>query len=517
MSSRIFISSVQKEFKAERTALARFIEDDPLLGKQFETFVFERDVPAKDRRPDAVYLEELAHCDLYLGLFGDEYGWEDSAGLSPTHLEFNKAAELRIPRLIYIKGSGDQNKHPKMRSLIQAAGNEIIRRRFESFDDLRANVYASLVSHLESTGILHQLPWDATPARGATLADVDAKAITQFVRGARKWRNFPLPEDASPSEVLDKLHLLDGDVPTQGAILLFGREPQRFLPASLVKCAHFHGTTVAKPIPAHLDVRGTAFDLVNGAVDFVLSKINVSVGTRKQSSQAPVEYEIPLEVIREAIVNAVAHRDYTSNASVQVSLFADRLEIWNPGNLPPALTLELLRHEHRSFPRNLLFAEALYLVRYIERYGTGTGDMIRLCREAGLPEPDFRLTDGFVTIIQRPARMKSVPVTGHDSGPVTPPVTAPVTPPVTPPVTAPGNDYVLKLLKFLGEAGAANNTEIRQAFGLKDRRRLRDTYLEPAIREKLIEYTIPEKPTSRLQKYRLTEKGRALLSRFKPL
>lgn len=85
-------------------------------------------------------------------------------------------------------------------------------------------------------------------------------------------------------------------------------------------------------------------------------------------------------------------------SSVQKEFKAERTalarfisEIWNPGNLPPALTLELLRHEHRSFPRNLLFAEALYLVRYIERYGTGTGDMIRLCREAGLPEPDFRL------------------------------------------------------------------------------------------------------------------------------
>ena len=71
--------------------------------------------------------------------------------------------------------------------------------------------------------------------------------------------------------------------------------------------------------------------------------------------------------------------------------------------------------EHRSFPRNLLFAEALYLVRYIERYGTGTGDMIRLCPEAGLPEPDFQLTDGFVTIIQRPARLKSTPAASRNT------------------------------------------------------------------------------------------------------
>jgi len=77
--------------------------------------------------------------------------------------------------------------------------------------------------------------------------------------------------------------------------------------------------------------KGTVFDLVDQAVDFVLSKINPAVGTREHSTQAPVAYEMPQEVVREAIVNAVAHRDYTSNGSLQVMLFADRLEVWNPG------------------------------------------------------------------------------------------------------------------------------------------------------------------------------------------
>lgn len=95
---------------------------------------------------------------------------------------------------------------------------------------------------------------------------------------------------------------------------------------------------------------GTVFDLVDDAVDFVLSKIALSVGTREAGPQAPVRYEIPKEVVAEAIVNAVAHRDYTSNGSVQVMLFADRLEIWNPGALPPSLTLEKLRVAHGSVP-----------------------------------------------------------------------------------------------------------------------------------------------------------------------
>ena len=95
-------------------------------------------------------------------------------------------------------------------------------------------------------------------------------------------------------------------------MLLFGKSPQRSLLSSEVRCAHFHGTEVAKPIPSYQVYKGTAFQLVDQAVDFVLSKIALSVGTRAESVQAPVAYEIPKEVVTEAIVNAVAHRDYTS-------------------------------------------------------------------------------------------------------------------------------------------------------------------------------------------------------------
>ncbi len=143
-----------------------------------------------------------------------------------------------------------------------------------------------------------------------------------------------------------------------------------------------------------------------------MSKINLSVGTRVQGPQAPVEYEIPRDVVAEAIVNAVAHRDYNSNGSVQVMLFTDRLEVWNPGTLPAALTLDKLRQPHSSIPGNPLLAEPLYLTKYIERMGTGTRDMIRKCVAAGLPEPEFTLTDGFVTTIQRSDGPKSASKSG---------------------------------------------------------------------------------------------------------
>jgi ATP-dependent DNA helicase RecG len=140
------------------------------------------------------------------------------------------------------------------------------------------------------------------------------------------------------------------------------------------------------------------FEQANQARDFVLAKINRAIGTRATSITAPATYELPPDAIGEAIVNAVAHRDYHSNASVEVRLFADRLEVWNPGRLPGTLTLDDLRNDHPSVPNNPLIAESLYLTRYIEKAGSGTQRMIELCREAGLPEPQFEQRSGSFVI-----------------------------------------------------------------------------------------------------------------------
>lgn len=130
----------------------------------------------------------------------------------------------------------------------------------------------------------------------------------------------------------------------------------------------------------------------------MLGKINRAIGTRGAGTTAPATYELPPDAIGEAIINAIAHRDYYSNASVEVRLFADRLEVWNPGKLPDTLTLDSLRTDHPSVPRNPLIAESLYLTRYIESVGSGTQTMIELCKNAGLPEPQFEQRSGFFVV-----------------------------------------------------------------------------------------------------------------------
>lgn len=500
MKQQIFVSSVQKEFAAERKALAEYLAGDPLLRRFVDTFLFERDVPASDRRPDAVYLDEVRHCDLYLGLFGDEYGWENKHGRSPTHLEYNEATRLGKSCLIFVKGMTDRAKHPKMQALIRKVGASLMRRRFGSTEELVAAVYASLVRILEKRELIRSGPFDATFCCDATLDDLDEDYITRFLGLARRGRNFPLPGD-TPPEVLAHLNLLDKGRPTHAAVLLFGKQPQRFLITSEVKCAHFHGNEVEKPIPSYQVYKGTVFDLVDQAQDFVLSKIDLWVGTREESTRAPTKYEIPREAVTEANVNAVVHRDYTSKASVQVMLFRDRLEIWNPGFLPPPLTPETQRGPHPSIPHNPLLAEPMYLTRYIERMGTGIRDMFRRCRNAGLPEPEIRLDAGsFVLTIRRKATVAGDQPDARSR-------------PSTDPVTDPAVDPVARVVLALA-AGEMAPSALWERLGLKHRPTFRETYLRPALELGLVEPTIPDRPTSPLQKYRLTKEGCSLLEQL---
>jgi ATP-dependent DNA helicase RecG len=385
---RIFISSVQKELAAERLALAQYIRADALLSRFFEAFLFE-DLPAADARADAVYLSEVDRCDVYLALLGESYGFEDEQGISPTEREFDRATAAGKPRLMYVLGQ-DAERHPKMQALVQKAGDQLIRRRVGTIDELKQAVYASLVEHLTQQGAIQTKPFEERPCVQASLDDIDTASLAQFVRRASRERQFPLPDSTPAREVLTHLNLLDGIQPSHAAVLLFGANPQRFMPSAEIRCMHFHGTQVQRPVPFYRIYKGALFEQVDQATDFVLSVLNRAVGTRAESNQAPVTYEIPPDVVREAIINAVAHRDYAvAGQAIQLSVFVDRVEVTNPGALLPPLTPEDLLIAHRSVTRNPRLCDALFLAHYIEKYGTGTLMMVDECRRHGLPEPRF--------------------------------------------------------------------------------------------------------------------------------
>ncbi|MFA5268237.1 MAG: ATP-binding protein [Methanoregula sp.] len=296
-----------------------------------------------------------------------------------------------------------------MQSLIGRATPHVVRRRFTTIDELKTELYAALVQFLCDSKIISCTPFDESACPGATLADISDEKVAWFIPVAKKERGFPLKDGTPTEQVLKHLDLLEGDKPTNAAILLFGVKPQKFIPASEIKCMHYHGTVAAKPIPSHQVFTGTLFDQADQAADFILSKINRIVPPRDSAPVSETKYEIPKEVIQEAVINAVAHRDYTSSASVQVSVFSDRIEVRNPGSLPPDLTFEDLKIKHSSRPRNHRIAKPLFLAHYIEKIGYGTTQMITGCRDAGLPEPEFAQSGGeFVVTLWRDWLTESV-------------------------------------------------------------------------------------------------------------
>jgi predicted HTH transcriptional regulator len=494
---KIFISSVQKEFKEERVALRDFVTRDPLCRRYFEVFLFE-DMPARDRHPDSVYLEEVRSCDVYVCLLGNEYGAQDSKGISPTEHEFCEATKQGKARLLFIKTGDDDNRHKKTVKLMKKAGGEMIRRRFSNVSELISQVYAALVQYLEDEGILQTVPFDAAVCRGASLSDIDEEYIENFLETARAERKFPLPQNTTAKKLFAHLNLTtDGKISNAG-ILLFCRKPQKFrhLMCAEVKCMHYHTTEVRKPIPSYQIYKGTLFEQVDEAVDFVLGKLDRSVTPSKTAIASDVAYEIPKMVIREAIVNAVAHRDYTSNAGIQVMLFSDRLEVWNPGALPPGMTMKSLRTEHSSIPRNPLISEPLFWARYIERAGTGTLDMIALCRKVGIPEPQFEQREGqFVLTIRRKKtaqRKKAQAQVEAQEAQVEAQVE----------LTEWQRNILLACAK-----GAKSGKELLSIAGYTKRTGNFKKGVQRLLDYELIAHTIPDKPNSRLQKYRLTQKG----------
>jgi ATP-dependent DNA helicase RecG len=236
-------------------------------------------------------------------------------------------------------------------------------------------------------------PFYLTPVKGGKMTDIAPGRIDWFVSEASAKRKFTFEKTPTPMNVLTELGLLEKNQLLHAALMLFGKKPQRFSPAAVVKCSHYYGSTVTRPIPSHQVFGNTLFEQADTAADFVLSRLDRTVGNREKTTVADEKLEIPKEAIREIIVNAVVHRNYDSNASVQIDVFADRVEIMNPGGLPNELSVDDLFKEHLSVPVNPFLARPFYLAGYINQLGYGTQNVVKWCRKVGLPDPGFDPTE----------------------------------------------------------------------------------------------------------------------------
>ena len=235
-----------------------------------------------------------------------------------------------------------------------------------------------------------QLPFDRREVSDATTDDLDAARLLWYLQRAAQERGIPVDLAAPLAENLKRLGVAaerNGRlVLTTTALLLFGKRPQQFLSYTMVRIARFQGTTPLNFID-RLDCFGTLPEMIDEAERFVRRNTRVAAKITGFERREITEYPYP--AIREAIANAVAHRDYDRvDVEVRVSIFADRIEVQSPGRLPAPLTVDTLGEEYAL--RNRQIAELLFNIRYIERWNTGIQRIRRWMRGHGLPPPVFQ-------------------------------------------------------------------------------------------------------------------------------
>jgi ATP-dependent DNA helicase RecG len=239
---------------------------------------------------------------------------------------------------------------------------------------------------LEKVGVT----WDEVPETRAKVSDIDDERLAGFRALCNEKRRRLMPQADSDQAVLDKLGLLKNGKPLRAALLLFGREPQRWYPSASVKIGRFRP---GNNIVDDKEVGGTLFDQIDSVMEYFREHLQ----TRFKLTGAPareVIWEYPLEALREAVTNAVCHRDYMDVSQTQVRWYDDQILILNPGGLIPPLNPQALLRMHVSKQRNRKIAEMLYYAGLIEKWGSGTLEIMRSCAKAGLPAPRFEEDQG---------------------------------------------------------------------------------------------------------------------------
>jgi predicted HTH transcriptional regulator len=248
--------------------------------------------------------------------------------------------------------------------------------------------------------------WELQPARKATLKDIDLARVAAYLkqRAVEGYYNSRF-EDVEQALAGMDCAIVTGNgelVPTNAGILFFGSDPQLYLMQSEVVCVLFHDELGVGGYVDRKIIRGTMKELIDGTEEF-LHKY-VAVGAKIEGWKRIDLPEYPLEALREAVVNAVVHRDYSRDGeSIRVFYYRDRIEIHSPGLLLPGISVEQMsRGEVTSKLRNPVLANLLRDVPgYMERMGSGVRFMLNETKRMGLPTPEFREMSEFVVTFRK--------------------------------------------------------------------------------------------------------------------
>lgn len=230
--------------------------------------------------------------------------------------------------------------------------------------------------------------WDGVPVPNVTADNLKNETFDFFRKKATKSKRLE-PEDLAGTNqellVSLQLYLDDEKMLKRAAILLFHPQPEKYVTGAYIKIGYFENEA---DLLYQDEAHGNLFEQIEKTMDLLFSKYIKALISYEGISRVET-YEYPKEAIREALLNAVAHKDYSGGAPIQIKVFKDRLMIWNDGQLPDNWTISNLLKKHASKPFNPDIANTLFRSGYIESWGRGIEKMISFCKEARIPEPNY--------------------------------------------------------------------------------------------------------------------------------
>lgn len=207
-------------------------------------------------------------------------------------------------------------------------------------------------------------------------------------------------EDSLDDLLGTRFHILKDGYITNAGMILFGKNLGLKYPQCFLKMAVFEGNSILSNMRDSQQLYGNAFEIYQQAMKFAQHNLKVSSIFEENSLERRDIPQIPILALRELIVNAICHRDYSDKTGeITLAIFNDRLEVWNIGKLHSDLSIEKLKEKHASRRTNPKIAEVFYFCKYIDRWGMGTLRVIELCQKNGMPEPHFKEENGGISAI----------------------------------------------------------------------------------------------------------------------
>lgn len=228
--------------------------------------------------------------------------------------------------------------------------------------------------------------WDGVPVPKVTVADLSDRAFAHFRKRAITSKRLPKEEaSVNNSTLLEKLRLVEGPYLKRAALLLFHSDPETFVTGAYIKIGFFKTHT---DLLYHDTIHGNLFEQVDKTMDLLLTKYMKALISYEGIYRVET-YPFPEEAIREAVLNAVIHKDYGCGNPIQISVYDDKIYVWNQGQLPDDWTVAQLLDKHPSLPYNPDIANTFFRAGHIESWGRGMLKIIDECTKVGLPAPVF--------------------------------------------------------------------------------------------------------------------------------